>query len=40
VFLTIYLTGRNPELFREIIKLLITFAGGIGLGYGIKSYKG
>ena len=39
IFLTIFLVGNDTELFKEILKLLVTLAGGIGIGYGIKSYK-
>lgn len=38
VFLTLFLVGKDTELFKEIIKLFISFVGGIGLGYGFKSY--
>jgi hypothetical protein len=39
VFLTLFLVTRDKDLFKEIIKLFITFVGGIGAGYAIKSYK-
>lgn len=38
VFLTLFLVGKDSELFKEIVKLFIVFAGGFGAGYGIKSY--
>ena len=38
VFLTLFLVGKDTELFKEIVKLFIVFVGGIGAGYGIKSY--
>ena len=37
VFLTLFLVGKDTELFKEIIKLFIIFVGGMGAGYGIKS---
>lgn len=40
IFLTLFLVGKDPELFKELIKLLIAFVGGLGTGYGIKSYTG
>lgn len=36
VFLTLFLVGKDTELFKEIIKLFIIFVGGMGAGYGIK----
>ena len=39
IFLTIFLVGKDIELFKEIVKLFIAFAGGLGLGYGISSFK-
>jgi hypothetical protein len=39
VFLTLFLVSNDKELFKDIIKLFIAFVGGIGAGYGIKSYK-
>ncbi len=39
VFLTLFLVSNDKELFKEIIKLFIAFVGGIGAGYGIKTYK-
>lgn len=38
VFLTVFLVGSDKELYKEIIKLLIVFSGGLGSGFGIKSY--
>jgi hypothetical protein len=39
VFLTLFLVSNDKELFKDIIKLFIAFVGGIGAGYGIKTYK-
>ncbi len=39
VFLAIFLVGKDTELFKEIVKLFIVFVGGIGAGFGIKTYK-
>lgn len=39
VFLTLLLVGKDTELFKEIIKIVVLFAGGLGTGYGIKTYK-
>lgn len=39
VFLVIYLSDKNPELLKEILKLLIAFLGGLGAGYGLKRGK-
>lgn len=38
VFLTLLLVGKDTDLFKEIIKLFVTFVGGIGVGFGIKSH--
>ena len=38
VFLTLFLVGKDTELFKEIIKLFIAFVGGMGAGVGIKHY--
>lgn len=40
VFLTIHLAQSNSELYMEILKLSIAFVGGLGGGFGIKSYIG
>lgn len=39
VFLTIFLAPDSPELYVEILKAAIAFAGGMGAGYGIKAYR-
>lgn len=38
VFLTIYLVSQDVELYKEILKILVVFGGGLGSGYGLKSY--
>lgn len=38
-FLIVYLLPRDKEFLDLLFKLLITFAGGFGSGYGIKSLK-
>jgi hypothetical protein len=38
VFLTLFLVGKDTELFKEVIKLFVVFVGGMGAGYGIKHY--
>jgi len=37
-FLIIYLLPNNKALLTDIIKLFVSFAGGVGSGYGLKSY--
>ena len=37
-FLIIYLLPKDKVLLNEIFKLLVTFAGGVGSGYGLKSF--
>ena len=37
-FLIVYLLPKDKALLNDIIKLLVTFAGGVGSGYGFKSY--
>lgn len=39
IFLTLFLVDKNTDLFKEIIKLFIVFVGGVGAGYGFKTYK-
>ncbi len=38
VFLVVFLAKDKPELFVDILKMLVAFAGGFGGGFGIKSY--
>lgn len=40
VFLTVFLAPDSPELYVEILKAAIVFAGGMGAGYGLKAYRG
>jgi hypothetical protein len=39
IFLTLYLHGKTPDLYKLIIELFIVLAGGIGIGYGYKNKK-
>lgn len=36
ITLTIFLAPRNPDLYKDIVQILISFAGGSGLGYGLR----
>ena len=38
-FLVIYLLPKDKILLDQIIKLFVAFAGGLGSGYGLKSFK-
>jgi len=38
-FLNVYLLPKDKALVDQIIKMGVAFAGGIGSGYGIKSFK-
>lgn len=38
IFITIYLAKTDKELFIDILKIIISIAGGFGGGYGYKSY--
>lgn len=38
VFATVFLVGQNTELYKEMLKLLATFLGGLGSGFGLKGY--
>ncbi|WP_334831281.1 hypothetical protein [Nostoc sp.] len=37
-FLTVFLVNKDLETYRELLKLLIIFAGGLGSGFGLKGY--
>ncbi|MFH1154369.1 MAG: hypothetical protein V1793_11180 [Pseudomonadota bacterium] len=39
LFLVIYLLPNNKVFLDEILKLFVTFAGGLGSGYGLKVLK-
>lgn len=39
IWITLFLAKENVSLYQEIIKSLLTFLGGFGLGFGVKSYK-
>ncbi len=38
IFVTVFLVGSDKELYKEVIKLLAVYLGGLGSGFGIKSY--
>lgn len=38
IFSTVFLVGSDKELYKEVIKLFAVFLGGLGSGFGIKSY--
>lgn len=38
VFATVFLMGKDKELYKEILKLLAMFLGGLGSGFGLKGY--
>lgn len=33
-----FLVNKDLETYRELLKLLIIFAGGLGSGFGLKGY--
>ena len=37
VFLTLYFGKTNQDLYLDLVKVIIAFLGGIGIGYGLKS---
>lgn len=39
LFLVVFLADKNKDLLLELLKLFVTFVGGIGAGWGIKAYK-
>jgi len=39
IFITLYLQGKDPALFKDIVKMIVGIIGGIGIGYGYKSHK-
>jgi hypothetical protein len=39
IFLTIWLSEKNKDLYMDILKIVIGFLGGFGSGYGIKAYR-
>jgi hypothetical protein len=39
LFLVVFLADKNKDLLLELLKLFITFLGGLGAGWGIKAYK-
>ncbi len=38
VFLIVFLLPDNEEILLDLLKVLVAFAGGLGGGYGLKSY--
>jgi len=38
VFSTVFLVSHDKELYKEVIKLFAVFLGGLGSGFGFKSY--
>lgn len=38
IFTTIFLVGSDKELYKETMKLFSVFLGGLGSGFGIRSY--
>lgn len=38
IFITLYLAKEDKDLFTDILKIVISVAGGFGGGYGYKSY--
>ena len=39
IWLTIYLAKNSEALYKDIIKTIVTFLSGLGVGFGIRSYK-
>lgn len=38
VFLTVYLVQVDLAIYQEVLKIIVVFAGGVGSGFGLKSY--
>nr|VFJ43960.1 MAG: hypothetical protein BECKFM1743A_GA0114220_100135 [Candidatus Kentron sp. FM]VFJ50881.1 MAG: hypothetical protein BECKFM1743C_GA0114222_100905 [Candidatus Kentron sp. FM]VFK06381.1 MAG: hypothetical protein BECKFM1743B_GA0114221_100165 [Candidatus Kentron sp. FM] len=38
IFVTIFLVQADKDLYKEILKLFAVFLGGLGGGFGVKSY--
>lgn len=38
-FLVVYLGDKNPELLKDLLKVLVGFIGGFGSAYGLKALK-
>lgn len=38
IFATLFLVSKDVELYKEILKLIAIFGGGMVSGYGLKSY--
>jgi hypothetical protein len=39
IWLTVFLAKDKETLYIDIVKTIVAFLGGIGIGFGIKSYK-
>ena len=39
VFLTIFLVPDHLDVYTEILKIILAFLGGMGAGYGVKTYR-
>lgn len=39
IFLTIFLLPSHRDIYFEIVKIAFTFLGGMGVGYGIQTYR-
>ena len=39
VFVFIYLPTIDKDLFKEVLKILLTFLGGLGTGFGISKFR-
>lgn len=38
VFVTVYVGTADKELYKELLKFLLIYLGGLGSGYGLKTY--
>ncbi|HET55671.1 MAG TPA: hypothetical protein ENN33_10705 [Ignavibacteria bacterium] len=38
LFLVVFLLPTDKEMFLDLVKILVAFGGGVGSGYGLKSY--
>lgn len=38
IFLIVFLAPQNIDLLKDILKLLVAFIGGVGSGFGLKTY--
>lgn len=35
----IWIASKNEPLYKEVLKITVLFLSGLGLGFGIKSYR-